>query len=259
MYPHAEPGIGLGVTRKLLPASLLMLVVSGALLATAPSASAHHPDIAAQIACGHPDQVVVSFTATSWMTPEPDRRVNTAVAIDVVVGTVVTRVTTGAFSAGDAYTFGGTVTLARPDAPVTVRATALAPFGPHGEFGSQGATRETAVLPLPACPAPVTPTSATPSAVVPTTVATTTTVPGEVLVATSSMVVVAQTTVPTTPPVVTTVPVRVEAVTFVVAPARLPETGSRATAGLAGLALALVGLGACACAIARRPAARARG
>ena len=261
MYPPHGGRLGLGVTRKLIPISLFTLVASAGLLAVAPAASAHHPEIAAQISCGQPKQVVVSFTATSWMTADANRRVNNEIAIDIVVGGVTTRVTTGAFTAGDGYTFGGTVTLARPTGTVVVRATAIAPFGPNGEYASQGETRETSVLGLPPCPVPVptasAPVSEAPSSAAPAPVAAAPTVapaPGEVLVATSSMVV---TVVPTTTTkgaaTPTTVQAQVEAVTFVVGASRLPETGSRSTMRLAGFALALVGMGALACALARRP------
>ena len=268
MYPHPQPGIGMGVTRKLLPAYFLVLAVSGILLAMAPAASAHNPDIVAHVTCGSPGEVVVSFTATSWMSTDATRRVNNSVGIDVVVGGVVTRMTTGAFTAADGYTFGGTFALALTTAPVMVRATALVPFGPHGEYGEQGATRETSVLAMPTCPVPVPTTTTvmpTTTTVVPTTttsvsttttaVSTTTTVVPTTTTSGPVQVLVVVTGPTTVPP---TVPVRVEAVTFVVGPAQLPATGSRSAARLIGLAIALVGVGACACAIARRPAWRSR-
>ena len=253
------------MTRKLLSIGLLVFVTSAGLLAFAPVASAHHPEISAQISCGETGTVVVSFVATSWTTPEADRRVNSSVAVDIVVAGVTTRITTGAFTVGDGYRFGGTATLARPTAGVVVRATALAAFGPQGEYGSQGASRETTVLALPMCPDGATTTAAsgtsttesTPAATPATAPApTTTTVAGELLVATSSMVVTAPTTTTTStvtaPPVVEAATVR--AADPVVTASRLPETGSHHPARLVGLALGMIGLGLGSCALARRPA-----
>ena len=250
------------MTRKLLSIGLLVFVTSAGLLAFAPGASAHHPEISAQISCGETGTVVVSFVATSWTTPEADRRVNSSVAVDIVVAGVTTRITTGAFTVGDGYRFGGTATLARPTAGVVVRATALAAFGPHGEYGSQGASRETTVLALPMCPpdrattTAASGTSTTESTPAATPVPTTTTVAGELLVATSSMVVTAPTTTTTStvtaPPVVEAATVRAAAP--VVTASRLPETGSHHPARLVGLALGMIGLGLGSCALARRPA-----
>jgi hypothetical protein len=114
-------------------------------------ASAHHPEVRAANVCldGVPS---VAVTATAWETElEVTRRVNTDVRIDA--RGPHTAVTLGVtFVAPD---YESRVTFPAPHAlgdTLTVRATAVAPWGPNGEFGHEGTWRETTVSIADVCP-----------------------------------------------------------------------------------------------------------
>jgi hypothetical protein len=133
------------------------LIVSGAaagLLACLWSqspASAHHPEVRAANVCldGVPS---VTVTATAWETDlEVTRRVNTDVRIDAW-GPHTAVTLGGVFVAPD---YESRVTFPAPNAlgdTLTVRATAVAAWGPNREFGHEGTWRETTVAIADVCP-----------------------------------------------------------------------------------------------------------
>jgi hypothetical protein len=163
---------------KLLAGALALLPAAG-LLAVTQLADAHHPDIEAHTVCVD-TSAKVTIDVTSWTeTDEPARRVdgNVSVSWD---GAVVGH---GAFTPENSYHF--TVTLSLPADGTThvANATAVAPFGPAGEYGYEGSYREVSVT-LPTTCTPTTTTAPTTTAAPTTTVApvTTTTAPTPVQV-----------------------------------------------------------------------------
>ena len=113
-------------------AASLVLLMSGA--------DAHHPEVSASASCAD-GQAVVRIAAISWVTDNEAHRYNSNVSVSFD-GTVVG---SGAFAP---TTFGFTVLHNAPadGASHVVRATAVAGFGPTGEFGSEGEFRETTVV-----------------------------------------------------------------------------------------------------------------
>jgi hypothetical protein len=135
--------------KKLLVCSLVAVVA--ALAWNVGSASAHHPEVVATNVCtdGVPTIEVTAFAWTDlpagWA---PDHRVNNNIRIDVI-GPGLTA--SGAFAAPD-YSF--TVQFAVPQSvgqTLTVRVTSVAAWGPNGEYGSAGQSRETTVTVAPPC------------------------------------------------------------------------------------------------------------
>ena len=116
--------------------------------------------------------------STSWITDLNDHRYNANVAISfdgAVVGS-------GAYLPGNGYGFTLLYSTPADGRAHTVRATAVAGFGPTGEFGGVGEFRETTVtLPVDCSSTATTTTTTTPPGTVTTTTApgsVTTTVPG---------------------------------------------------------------------------------
>jgi hypothetical protein len=166
--------------KKLLAFVGAAVVVTLALGITA--ASAHHPDVVATNVCvnGTPS---IQVTASAWVTDwGDDHRVNHNVRIDVT-GNGVNLTGSGAF-AGPSYAFTRTFAVAGAEGKtLTVRATAVVPWGPNEEFGSAGTFSETTVTVANPCPVSTTTTTTTPPS---TTAAPTTTVPTEVEAATET-------------------------------------------------------------------------
>lgn len=127
-------------------------------------ADAHHPEVTASAVCAD-GQSIVTIRATSWETDEAPRRHNN----DVVVTFDAVVVGRGVFVPSNQYSFEIPYRTATDGATHTVRAAAVAPFGPQGEFGDAGSFRETTVT---------TPSNCSPAAAPTTTIASTsTTVP----------------------------------------------------------------------------------
>lgn len=121
--------------KKILTAAL---AATAAVLALAAPASAHHPEITAQAYCETTGDVQIIATVTPWLTDEADRRINADIA--VTDGTVTRH---GAFTAP--YLVFDAHFPAERGATVTITATAVAPFGPAGEYGSAGEARSVTV------------------------------------------------------------------------------------------------------------------
>ena len=137
-------------------------------------ASAHHPEIQASPVCFNETSARITVTATAWTTPEPDHRINPNVVV-----TIAGQTFNGAFNAGNGYQFSVQVTVPANGATYIARATAVAAWGPNGEFGSAGEFRETTVTVPTQCveggttttTTSTTTTSTTTSTTVPTTTA----------------------------------------------------------------------------------------
>jgi len=137
-------------------------------------ASAHHPEIQASPACFNETSARITVTATAWTTPEADHRINPNVVV-----TIAGQTFNGAFNAGNGYQFSVQITVPANGATYVARATAVAAWGPNGEFGSAGEFRETTVTVPTACveggttttTTSTTTTSTTTSTTVPTTTA----------------------------------------------------------------------------------------
>jgi hypothetical protein len=116
-------------------------------------ASAHHPEVVAENVCveGVPS---IAVTATAWETDLGDeRRINTDVRIEAT-GPHTSKSVQGVFVSPD---YEAQVVFEVPDAigdTLIVRATAIAPWGPNGEFGFAGTWRETWVTVADVCPPP---------------------------------------------------------------------------------------------------------
>jgi hypothetical protein len=114
-------------------------------------ASAHHPEVVAENACveGVPS---IEVTATAWETDLGDeRRINKDIRIDAT-GPNTSESVSGVFVSPD---YEARVVFEVPNAigdTVIVRATAVAPWGPNGEFGFAGTWRETWVTVADVCP-----------------------------------------------------------------------------------------------------------
>ncbi len=149
---------------KLLAGAIALLPAAG-LLAITQLANAHYPDIEATAVCVN-TEAKITIKVTSWQTDENARRENANISVswDGVP------VASGSFTPANTYTFTVAVMAPADGAAHAIVATAVTAFGPNGEFGSAGATREaTITLPKSCAPATTTPP--------PTTVAPTTTVP----------------------------------------------------------------------------------
>ncbi len=151
------------------------------------SADAHHPEVAATAVCAN-GTALVSIRSTSWETDEASRRYNSDVSISVD-GVVVGR---GAFLPTNQYSFTITTQAVPDGGSHIVRATAVAAFGPAGEFGDAAAFREAAVTLPSGCPNGPSPTTTSPLSVTTTTsIAPTPTPTTVVATATTSTVPVA--------------------------------------------------------------------
>jgi len=134
----------------------IRLVFAGASMVLAflwsqPPASAHHPEVRAENICLE-GVAAVAVTATAWETDlEVTRRVNTDVRIDAW-GPHTAVTLGGNFVAPD---YEARVMFQVPNAigdTLTVRATAVASWGPNQEYGHAGTWRETTVTIADVCP-----------------------------------------------------------------------------------------------------------
>lgn len=146
------------------------LVMLGSLLFQGVS-SAHHPEIAATPQCYSATTARITVTASAWVTPEPGHRINNNVEV-----TIAGQTFSGAFTDANGYQFSGTVDVPADGATYTARATAIAPWGLNGEYGSAGEFRETTVTVPTECVAGATSTTLPPTTL-PTTTAPSTTAP----------------------------------------------------------------------------------
>ena len=145
-------------------------------------ADAHHPEVSASAPCeDETGRALVQIKAESWSQAgygdEHRYNANVSVSFDgVTVGS-------GAFLPSNNFSFTVKYSAKADGATHTVRATAVAGFGPVGEFGSAGEFRESTVK-LPIDCKETAPTTTTTKPVTTTTTttppATTTTVPTEV-------------------------------------------------------------------------------
>jgi hypothetical protein len=143
------------------------VIVTGGFGVLVRGADAHHPEVAATAVCAN-GTVQVSIRSTSWETDEAPRRYNSDVSISFD-GVVVGR---GAFLPTNGYTFTITTQAVPDGGSHIVRATALAAFGPAGEFGDAGAFREAAVtLPSGCQNGPSSTTTSPPTATTTTSIA----------------------------------------------------------------------------------------
>jgi hypothetical protein len=193
------------------------------------AASAHHPEVAAVTVC-YNNAPAIQVTSTAWDTTEGDaHRVNTNVQVHVT-GPGIDQTLSGAFT-GPTFSFVRTFVLPNSamGQTLTVRATAVAPWGPSGEFGSEGTFRETTVTVQNPCPVSST-----------TTAASTTTTPatgGGTVTTTVSPTTVA----PTTSQVATQVEGAVETPPAPAAGAQLAFTGANTTASVAAVLVLVAG------------------
>lgn len=166
-------------------------VTLAALLGATTIADAHHPEITANPGCVQNAQASVFVTATAWQTGDPAHRVNNDIGIDIWNGSQWVNASNGAFTL-TVTSFTRALTLPADVTPVTARIRAIArvPWGPNGEFGSVGESRETTVtVTMPCLTSDPVPTTTVPPVFPPTTApdpklppfTTTTTVPPVVL------------------------------------------------------------------------------
>lgn len=146
---------------KLLAGAIALLPAAG-LLAISQLADAHYPTIEATAVCVD-TEAQITIKVTSWQTDENAHRQNANISVswDGVP------VASGSFTPANGYAFTVAVMAPADGAAHTIVATAVAPFGPSGEFGFAGTTNETTVT-LPKSCAPV-PTTAPPTTAPPTT------------------------------------------------------------------------------------------
>ena len=140
------------------------VIVAGGFVVLVRGADAHHPEVTATAVCAN-GTALVSIRSTSWETDEAPRRYNSDVSISFD-GVIVGR---GAFLPTNAYTFTTTTQVVPDGGSHIVRATAIAAFGPAGEFGDAGAFREVAVTLPTGCPNGPSTTTTSPPTVIPTT------------------------------------------------------------------------------------------
>lgn len=103
-------------------------------------ADAHHPEVTTSAVCVN-GRAQVRIDTASWVTDVPDHRYNSNVSVSWD-GTVVG---SGAFLPSNNYAFSITYTTNADGSTHTVRATAIAAWGPNGEYGFPGEYREATV------------------------------------------------------------------------------------------------------------------
>jgi len=142
---------------KIFAGALVVLPAAG-LLAFTQLADAHYPDISATTACVD-TRAQVTIEVTSWTeTNEPLLRVDR----DITVTWDSQLVGRGEFTPANNYHFTVVLTVPADGTTHIATATAVAPFGPNGEYGFEGSFRQVSVT-LPAtCPPPPTTTVAPP-------------------------------------------------------------------------------------------------
>ena len=177
------------------------LVIAGLMMFQS-VASAHHPEIQATPVCLTETTARITVTTSAWDTSEADHRINTNVAL-----TFANQTFNGAFNAANGYQFSVAVDVPANGTTYVARATAIAPWGPNGEFGSAGEFRETTVTAPNPCLANTTTTTTTTTTTSTTTSTTTTTIPATTVPSsTVAPTTIAQSTTapPTTAATVTT-------------------------------------------------------
>jgi len=212
------------------------VVTAGMAMVFAGPASAHHPDITVATGECRDGVPTIVITSTAWPNADPARRVNPSIGITIDG----VQVATGAFAAPD-YSF--TRIVPTTAGPHVVRATALAAWGPDGEFGNVGEYSEVSVVVAP-CPEGSTTTASTTTASTTTASSTTATPP-------SAEVVVKGTVVSTSSTAPAPTAASQPAPSTTVAKKQLPVTGSN-TSGVLTLALSLVFGGAALLGVERR-------
>ncbi len=137
-----------------------MLPAAG-LLACTQLADAHYPDISATAACLD-TRAQVTIEVTSWTeTNEPLLRVDR----DITVTWDSQLVGRGEFTPANNYHFTVVLTVPADGSTHVATATAVAPFGPNGEYGFAGSFRQVSVT-LPVTCLPATTTTASPTTTV---------------------------------------------------------------------------------------------
>jgi len=148
---------------KLLAGAIALLPAAG-LLAITQLADAHYPGIDGTAVCID-TTANVELYVESWQTDEPARRANNNVDVQwdgVSVGK-------GKFTAENGYKFTLKITVKADGAPHAVKAVAVDPFGPSGEYGFEGTFRTNTVAVPPSC---VPTTTAAPTTTAPVTTTT---------------------------------------------------------------------------------------
>ena len=205
------------------------LVMLGSLLFQGVS-SAHHPEIEATPQCYSATTARITVTASAWVTPEPGHRINNDVEV-----TIAGQTFSGAFTEANGFQFSNTVDVPANGATYTARATAVAPWGLTGEFGSAGEFRETTVTVPNECVAGATSTTLPPTTL-PTTTSPSTTAPSTTVLSTTAPTSTVATGTPTA-----TVAVEVQGITETRADI-LARTGTNTMPLMViGAALVLVG------------------
>lgn len=110
------------------------------------TAAAHHPEISAVAVCDQNSDLVIEYTATAWVSPNPTKRTNAQ--IDILVNNV--KVDQGAFTSPN-FQFSGS-TAAPPGTSATVTALAVAKWGDN--FAGGQSTSVTVTYPAEACEQP---------------------------------------------------------------------------------------------------------
>ena len=230
-----EWGVLLFATRRGLKISTFgALVMLGSLLFQGVS-SAHHPEIVATPQCYSATTARITVTASAWVTPEPGHRINNNVEV-----TIAGQTFSGAFTDANGYQFSGTVDVPADGATYTARATAIAPWGLNGEYGSAGEFRETTVTVPNECVAGATSTTLPPTTL-PTTTSPSTTAPSTTAPSTTVLSITAPTSTVATGTPTPTVAVEVQGITETRADI-LARTGTNTMPLMVmGAALVLVG------------------
>lgn len=186
--------------RFVIPGVLTMAAIAGAFIL--PSlADAHHPEVSVSSTCIQPDESLVSITASAWNAwPDggavsDDHRFNSDVKVEMGYPNLDDSWVTighGSFTPLDDFKFTMNTVQKNTAGAVTVRVTAVAPWGPNGEYTGLSDTATAVVDLSDDCGAPTTSTTTTVAPGTPTT-----TIPAE------SVTIVRDFPAPATPAIVT--------------------------------------------------------
>lgn len=121
---------------------LLALAFAAVQLLSARPADAHHPEITGQVVCQAPTLSIV-YTATAWV-GDGDPLGRTHDNIDILVDGVLQA--TGAFTAANGYTFGGTLAVPAGKAPGDPIVLTAYADGPWGNGSAGGESRSTTIF-----------------------------------------------------------------------------------------------------------------
>ena len=146
--------------RSKIVAGVATLIPAAGLFLMIQTAGAHFPDIAASAACADATSgnAKVVITVTSWQT---DLAAGHRQDNDIAVSWDGAVVQHGVFTPENGYSFKVTLTPVADGTTHTATATAIAAFGPNGEFGFAGELRTVSVvLPKDCVPPPATTTAA---------------------------------------------------------------------------------------------------